>query len=129
MAYVSISSLDVSKLLGMAELEATQENVEKVLYEVAGFSRMRMGEFGLETEESALRIEDVGKNRWYEVDKLTHKSQFFGTVTADRFVGYERKDEDWLTNGNPSEDVKLEVRNDPAYNQIIHMLSRRREVS
>lgn len=129
MAYVNASQADVLQLLKSGEYEQTQENVERCLHEVFGFSRNRMGEFGVEDESTALKPEDVGKNRWYGEEVVQHKTRLSGVQTCTRYVGYERKDQIWLNEGTPSEELLIELRNDPSYNQEISRLSRRREVS
>lgn len=129
MAYVHASLVDVQHLLSIGGYELTQENFEACLFEVFGFSRQRMGEFGVEDAESAIRPEDIGKNRWYGIDNLQHKTRFAGVVLGDRFVGYERKDEAWIKYGNPSGGVLMELRNDPSYNFELSQLSKRRSIS
>lgn len=129
MAYVHASLVDVGNLLSSNGYEVTQENIEECLHQVFGFSRQRMGEFGVETEETCLKPEHIGKNRWYSSDTVKHKTRTSGVCYGVRYVGYERKDAIWLSEGNPSEEVKMEIRNDPSYNQELAQLSRRRAIS
>lgn len=129
MAYVHASRADVEHLLKSGGYPCDQKNIESCLFDVFGFSRQRNGEFGVEDVQTALRPEDVGKNRWYGCDNLQHKTRFCGVVVGDRYVGYERKDEAWIKHGNPSEGILLEIRNDPSYNFELSQLSKRRSIS
>lgn len=129
MAYVRASHKDVVGLLTQGNYEVTKENIYKALHLVFGFDRTRRGEFGIEDSETALYDTDIGKKRWFSVDAYQHKTLEGEVVVGLMYIGYERKDEDWIQHGRPSEEVKMEIRNDPSYNALIAGLSRRRTVS
>lgn len=129
MAYVRASHKDVVGLLTQGNYEVTKENIYKALHLVFGFDRTRRGEFGIEDAETALYDTDIGKKRWFSVDAYQHKTLEGEVVVGLMYIGYERKDEEWIQHGRPSEEVKMEIRNDPSYNALIAGLSRRRTVS
>lgn len=129
MAYVHASMADIVSLLEAGGYALTKENMEQCLHEVYGFSKQRRGEFGVESRETALKEVDIGKNRWYTSEVQKHKSKFNGYVECVYYIGYERKDAIWLEEGNPSEEILMEIRNDPSYNLQIAQLGKQRSVS
>lgn len=129
MGYLTVSHSDVESLLTANGYPTDQTTVEECLHKVFGLSRQRQGEFGVVEDGEGLP-EDVGKNRWYQSLEQEHRASVSGKIVCGvLYIGYERRDEVWLKYGNPSEQIKAEVRNDPSYNHEVSQLSKRRFIS
>lgn len=66
-----------------------------------------------------------GSDKFYEVMKCKHRNLQGELVDCNRYAGVERIDDDWIENGNPSEDAKIAARGDLSYVREIQKMSKR----
>ena len=102
-----------------------------------------VSEFDLQDEDVQLIIETIGfeetlynlgfdKERWfestetfYEVMECKHRTLSGKIVEGKRYMSFERLDDNWIKNGNPSEEAKMLSRKDHSYLAEIRKLSQR----
>lgn len=100
-----------------------------------------VSEFDLQDEDVQLIIETIGleetlynlgfdKERWfestetfYEIMECKHRTLSGKIVEGKRYMSFERLDDDWIKNGNPSEEAKMLSRKDRSYLAEIRRLS------
>lgn len=67
-------------------------------------------------------VPETGK--FYEAKECEHRTRGGKVVKGVRYSGIERTDDDWILNGNPSDDAKVAARQDLSYMREISMMSR-----
>lgn len=69
---------------------------------------------------------DIDKTKFYTEDVCTHTKRSGGIHTGIRYLGRERVDQDWLENGNPSENAVLASKGDLSLLSELRNLGKRK---
>ncbi len=107
-----------------------------------GAPSIYVSEYDLQDEDIQLIIETIGfeetlynlgfdKDRWYnstdsfyEVMECKHRTLSGKIVEGKRYSSHERMDDEWIKNGNPSDECKMMARKDKSYLDEIRNLSK-----
>lgn len=96
----------------------------KAVYDKMGLDYVLHNLWGF---DNTVNYESTGT--FYEKEEMTFRSHTKGVVTGIRISGRERLDDEWITDGNPSEEAKIASRQDMSYVNELKQLGKRMKSS